>query len=447
MPPSTSAHAALLARFPAARLLVAGDVMLDRYIYGSVARISPEAPVPVVRQAREVAAPGGAANTAANIAGLGATVTLLGVIGRDAAAESLVLCLEQKGVSAASLLVDPARPTSVKTRVVAHQQQVVRLDDESNAALPDAIAAAFLARFTSALAVSDAVVLSDYGKGVLSADLIPRLIELARAAGKPVLADPKTASPFPWRGVTLLKPNRLELGLLAHRPVLNHQDTLAAAAIVLDELGGGALLVTEGADGMTLFESEPASSPTIGNASGPASGPASGATSGTTFGNAPRHAPGTHLEDAPRLAPGDAQGSHPDNVQDNVPDSVPQNALGNAPGTPLENAPRLAPGDAQGSQPDIVPDSVPENALGNAPGTHLENAPGHPPRTAPRHFAALARSVYDVTGAGDTVLATVAVAIAAGASLPQAAELGLRAAALVVQKQGTEVITLEELRG
>ena len=403
MPPSTSAHAALLARFPAARLLVAGDVMLDRYIYGSVARISPEAPVPVVRQAREVAAPGGAANTAANIAGLGATVTLLGVIGRDAAAESLVLCLEQKGVSAASLLVDPARPTSVKTRVVAHQQQVVRLDDESNAALPDAIAAAFLASFTSALAVSDAVVLSDYGKGVLSADLVPRLIELARAAGKPVLADPKTASPFPWRGVTLLKPNRLELGLLAHRPVLNHQDTLAAAAIVLDELGGGALLVTEGADGMTLFESEPASSPTIGNASGPASG----ATSGTTFGNAPRHAPGTHLEDAPRLAPGDAQAS----------------------------------------QPDIVPDSVPQNAPGNVPGTHLENAPGHPPRTAPRHFAALARSVYDVTGAGDTVLATVAVAIAAGASLPLAAELGLRAAALVVQKQGTEVITLEELRG
>ena len=403
MPPSTSAHAALLARFPAARLLVAGDVMLDRYIYGSVARISPEAPVPVVRQAREVAAPGGAANTAANIAGLGATVTLLGVIGRDAAAESLVLCLEQKGVSAASLLVDPARPTSVKTRVVAHQQQVVRLDDESNAALPDAIAAAFLASFTSALAVSDAVVLSDYGKGVLSADLVPRLIELARAAGKPVLADPKTASPFPWRGVTLLKPNRLELGLLAHRPVLDHQDTLAAAAIVLVELGGGALLVTEGADGMTLFESEPASSPTIGNASGPASG----ATSGTTFGNAPRHAPGTHLEDAPRLAPGDAQAS----------------------------------------QPDIVPDSVPQNAPGNVPGTHLENAPGHPPRTAPRHFAALARSVYDVTGAGDTVLATVAVAIAAGASLPLAAELGLRAAALVVQKQGTEVITLEELRG
>jgi len=403
VPPSTSAHAALLARFPAARLLVAGDVMLDRYIYGSVARISPEAPVPVVRQAREVAAPGGAANTAANIAGLGATVTLLGVMGRDAAAESLVLCLEQKGVSAASLLVDPARPTSVKTRVVAHQQQVVRLDDESNAALPDAIAAAFLASFTSALAVSDAVVLSDYGKGVLSADLVPRLIELARAAGKPVLADPKTASPFPWRGVTLLKPNRLELGLLAHRPVLDHQDTLAAAAIVLVELGGGALLVTEGADGMTLFESEPASSPTIGNASGPASG----ATSGTTFGNAPRHAPGTHLEDAPRLAPGDAQAS----------------------------------------QPDIVPDSVPQNAPGNVPGTHLENAPGHPPRTAPRHFAALARSVYDVTGAGDTVLATVAVAIAAGASLPLAAELGLRAAALVVQKQGTEVITLEELRG
>ena len=182
---------------------------------------------------------------------------------------------------------------------------------------------------------------------------------------------------------------------------------------------GGALLVTEGADGMTLFESEPASSPAIGNAPGPASGPASGATSGTTFGNAPRHAPSTHLEDAPRLAPGDVQGSHPDNVQDAIPDSVAEK----------------------------VSDTVWENAPGSVPGTHLGNAPGRPPRTAPRHFAALARSVYDVTGAGDTVLATVAVAIAAGASLPLAAELGLRAAALVVQKQGTEVITLEELRG
>ncbi len=323
MPPSMPAHADLLERFPAARLLVAGDVMLDRYIYGSVTRISPEAPVPVVRQTLEVAAPGGAANTAANIAALGAAVTLVGVTGRDAAADLLARCLERKGVPAAFLLVDPARPTSVKTRVVAHQQQVVRLDDESTAPLPNETAAAFLARFSSALAECNAVVLSDYGKGVLSPALVPRLIQLARDAGKPVLADPKTASAAPWRGVTLLKPNRHELGVLAHRPVLNHQDTLAAAAVVLVELGGGALLVTEGADGMTLCE----------------------------------------------------------------------------------------------------------------------------PGNTPRHFPALARSVYDVTGAGDTVLAAVAVAVAAGASLPLAAEVGLRAAALVVQKQGTEVITLEELLG
>jgi D-beta-D-heptose 7-phosphate kinase/D-beta-D-heptose 1-phosphate adenosyltransferase len=322
-----SEYASLLQRFPATRLLVAGDVMLDRYIYGAVSRISPEAPVPVVHKTHEVAAPGGAANTAVNIAALGAKVTLLGVTGRDEAAAALCRCLEEKGVSAASLLVDATRPTTVKTRVVAHQQQVVRLDDESAAPLPAEIVDALLARFSHALAECDAVVLSDYGKGVLSSVLVPRLIELARAAGKPVLADPKTASAAPWRGVTLLKPNRIELGLLAGRPVLNHQDTLAAAALVLHELGGGALLVTEGADGMTLFE----------------------------------------------------------------------------------------------------------------PGLALENAP--------RHFAAPARSVYDVTGAGDTVLATLAVAIAAGATLPIAAELGLRAAALVVQKLGTEVITLEELRG
>jgi D-beta-D-heptose 7-phosphate kinase/D-beta-D-heptose 1-phosphate adenosyltransferase len=198
-------------------------------------------------------------------------------------------------------------------------------------------------------------VLSDYGKGVLSPTLVPRLIQLARAAGKPVLADPKTAFASPWRGVTLLKPNRHELGLLAHRPVLNHEDTLAAAAVVLEELGGGALLVTEGADGMTLFEPGPG--------------------------------PGTELSCEP--------------------------------GTQAESAPGTEP------RPDAASKS------------------GH----VVRHFAALARSVYDVTGAGDTVLATLAVAVAAGASLPVAAELGLRAAALVVQKQGTEVITLDELRG
>ena len=316
-----SAHAALLQRFPAARLLVAGDVMLDRYIYGAVSRISPEAPVPVVHKTREVAAPGGAANTAANIAALGATVTLLGVTGRDEAAALLVRCLEERRVSAASLLVDPERPTTVKTRVVAHQQQVVRLDDESNAALPAGITAALLERFTSALAVTDAVVLSDYGKGVLGPALVPQLIELAHAARKPVLADPKTPVAAPWRGVTLLKPNRIELALLARRPVVTHADTLAAGTSVLPELGGAALLVTEGADGLTLFE----------------------------------------------------------------------------------------------------------------------------PGQAPRHFPAPARSVYDVTGAGDTVLATLAVAIAAGAGLPVAAELGLRASTLVVQKQGTEIITLDEL--
>ncbi len=331
MPASISPHAALLQRFASTRLLVVGDVMLDRYIYGSVSRISPEAPVPIVHKTREVAAPGGAANTAANIAALGASVTLLGVTGRDEAAAALARCLEGKGVSAASLLADPARPTSVKTRVVAHQQQVVRLDDESTAPLSAETAAALLARFESAVPQCDAVVLSDYGKGVLAAELVPRLIELARAAGKPVLADPKTASPDPWRGVTLLKPNRLELGVLAGRPVLNHADTLAAAAVVLAGLGGAALLVTEGADGMTLFEAGP------------------------------------------------------------------------------------------------------------APGQGVQNAP--------RHFAALARSVYDVTGAGDTVLATLAVAVAAGAPLPLAAELGLHAAARVVQKLGTEVITLEELLG
>ena len=317
--PST---ASLLERFPKARLLVAGDVMLDRYVYGSVARVSPEAPVPVVRKSREVFAPGGAANTAANIAALGAEVSLLGVVGEDEAAGLLRKSLADKGVATGSLIVDAERPTSLKMRVVAHQQQVVRLDEESTAPLSGDLAAAFIANFEAALRDSDAVVLSDYAKGVLGGDVLPRLIALAKAAGKPVLADPKTTSPLPWRGVTLLKPNRLELGLLAGVPVHTHAETVAAAAQVVDCLEGAALLVTEGAEGMTLF--------------------------------------------------------------------------------------------VRGA--------------------------------APRRFQGGVRTVFDVTGAGDTVLATVAVALASGADLAEAVGLAQQAASLVVQKLGTEVVTLKELR-
>ena len=230
-----------------ARVLVVGDVMLDRYWFGDVSRISPEAPVPVVRVTSTEDRPGGAANVARNIAALSGQATLLSVIGADEAGTALKSLVEGEHVQA-FLHTDPTISTIIKLRVIGRQQQLLRIDFET--APSHEILAAKLADYERLLPQCDVVVLSDYGKGGLTH--IERMIALARAAGKPVLVDPKGDDYARYRGATLLTPNRSEFRDVAGS--WKNEDELDRKAHALcKELDLGALLVTRSEEGMTLY--------------------------------------------------------------------------------------------------------------------------------------------------------------------------------------------------
>jgi rfaE bifunctional protein kinase chain/domain len=229
------------------RVLVVGDVMLDRYWFGEVERISPEAPVPVVRVARREDRLGGAANVARNVAALGGHVTLVGVLGEDEAGDSVRRLSSEAGIQA-DLIADPSLHTTLKMRVLGRQQQLLRVDFEQHpvqAAL-DSVDAA-LARH---LANHDIVVLSDYAKGVLTR--VESLIALARAAGVPVLVDPKGDDYARYRGATLVTPNRSEMQQAVGRWNSEAELTDRAQRLRAD-LDLEALLVTRSEQGMTLF--------------------------------------------------------------------------------------------------------------------------------------------------------------------------------------------------
>jgi len=303
-------------RIAGCRVLVVGDVMLDRYWHGEVTRISPEAPVPVVHIQREESRLGGAANVALNVKTLGARVTLLSMVGQDDAARSLRSLLASHGVEI-ELAEDPGMETIVKLRVIGRSQQMLRIDFQKE---PDhEVLAGMLERFEALLGEHDAVLFSDYGKGGLAH--IPRMIEMGRAAGKPVLIDPKGSEWERYSGASVITPNRAELAQVVGS--WSSEDHLHEKAQALcQKLGLEALLVTRSEEGMTLFE-------------------------------------------AGRVS------------------------------------------------------SVP----------------------------AQTREVSDVTGAGDTVIATLALMIACGLDLPQAMALANRAAGLVVAKFGTASLSYDELRG
>jgi rfaE bifunctional protein kinase chain/domain len=296
------------------RVLVVGDVMLDRYWFGDVGRISPEAPVPVVKVDRVEERPGGAANVARNAVALGAAVSLLSVVGRDEAGVTLRRLLKRDGVTAL-LQTDAGLPTTIKLRVIARQQQLVRVDFEtppSHEAL-----ASKLREFQRLLRGTDAVILSDYGKGGLTH--IVNMIRMAREAGKPVLVDPKGDDYSRYRGATLITPNRSEFREVAGS-WKSESDLTRRANALMRKLKARALLVTRSEEGMTLYQ----------------------------------------------------------------------------------------------------------------PGRRL-------------HVAAQAREVFDVSGAGDTVIATLGVMLARGASLEEAVRVANRAAGIVVGKFGTAVVQPEEL--
>ena len=304
----------MLEKVAQVRLLVVGDVMLDRYWFGEVSRISPEAPVPVVKVERIEERLGGAANVARNAAAVGAKTTLLSVVGDDDAGRSLSRMLAEGEIDA-GLHVDRSIDTTVKLRVIGRQQQLLRIDFET--APSHEILQAKLAEFESRVAESDVVILSDYGKGGLTH--IAEMIRLARAAGKPVLVDPKGDDYAKYAGATVITPNRSELRDVVGR-WSSEAELFAKAQKLRAELGLEALLVTRSEEGMTLF--------------------------------------------------------------------------------------------SEGE-------------------TH--------------HQAAQAREVFDVSGAGDTVIATLAVMLAAGADWDEAIRTANIAASIVVGKLGTAVVTREEL--
>ena len=298
------------------RVLVVGDVMLDRYWFGEVARISPEAPVPIVKIDREEERPGGAANVARNAAALDADVMLLSVVGADEAGATLRKLMREEHVSA-RLHVDAELRTTIKLRVIGRRQQLVRIDFETPPG-HEALASK-LRDFRRTIDATDAVVLSDYGKGGLAH--IATMVRLARAAGKPILIDPKGDDYSRYRGATLITPNRSEF-----REVVggwkNESELTRKAHALMRSLRIGALLITRSEEGMTLYR----------------------------------------------------------------------------------------------------------------PGARV-------------HVPAQAREVYDVSGAGDTVIATLGVMLARGVDLEEAVRLANRAAGIVVGKFGTAVVRTAELSG
>ena len=235
-------------RLAQARVLVVGDAMLDRYWFGAVERISPEAPVPVVRVDREEERLGGAANVALNAKSLGAQASLLTVLGDDEPGRKLISLIEQAGV--ASLAgVDPALYTIVKLRVIGRSQQLIRVDFE-NQPRHEALLER-LDEYQRVLPAHDAVLFSDYGKGGLTH--IPRMIELARAAGRPVLIDPKGNDYSRYAGASVITPNRAELAQVVGQWT-NEADLHERAQALRQRHGIGALVVTRSEEGMSLFD-------------------------------------------------------------------------------------------------------------------------------------------------------------------------------------------------
>lgn len=309
-------------------ILVVGDIMLDRFISGTVERISPESPVPVLSIRRENRMLGGAGNVVSNLSGLRARPILLSVTGADEDGAAVRALAEGMGADCAGLFVDPGRPTTVKTRFLARHQQLLRADSEQTTPISPDFSARILKSAAAVLPEVGAVVLSDYGKGVLTEDLISGLIAAAHARNLPVLVDPKGRNYARYRGASVVTPNRKELTEANDgSPLTDDESIVAAAHRICASSGLAAMVVTRAAEGMTIIQKKP---------------------------------------------------------------------------------------DAADFE-------------------------------RPLHLRAQAREVYDVSGAGDTVIATLAAALAAGATLPQAADLANRAGGIVVGKVGTAPIRATEL--
>jgi rfaE bifunctional protein kinase chain/domain len=315
------ALSSVIRRFRRARVLVVGDVMLDEYIWGSVERISPEAPVPVVKMERRTCRLGGAGNVAANICSLGGECLAVGLIGDDAVGAELRRCFRDLGLTTQGLVRDAGLPTTHKVRIVAHHQQLLRLDAETTPPASGNSHRALTRRALRGLSRHGTVVLSDYGKGAITGELITAVIAGARRAGARVVVDPKLGHLPLYAGADVITPNHHEAGAACGFKITDMRSLLAAGERLFHLTGCNAVLITRGPEGMSLFQ--------------------------------------------------------------------------------------------RGRRPVHIPTE--------------------------------AREVYDVSGAGDTVVATLALALAAGEDLERAARFANRAAGIVVGKLGVATLTPQEL--
>ncbi len=331
----------LIERFRGRRIGVVGDVMLDRYLWGTANRLSPEAAVPVVDLVEQSECLGGAGNVAANLVALGARVALFGVIGEDEAAAAVRRCLSALGVSVNGVVADPARITTVKTRIIARHQQVVRVDREKRTPLGQQREERLIRRVLAGLRGLDALVVSDYDKGVVTEALAERVLSACHRLGIPAFVKPKASRLFSYRGATAIVCNAREAGFFVSRALTDGESVEQVGRALLAHFGCSAVVITLGERGMSVIED----------------------ASAGHF-----HLPATSFE-------------------------VTYARVG-------------LPG-------------LERNATG--------------------------RQVFDVTGAGDTVVATLALAVAAGASVRHAAVLANAAAGVAVGKLGTATVSPREL--
>jgi len=245
----------LIPKFEKQRIIVLGDLMVDRFVWGKVSRISPEAPVPVVEVTRESNAFGGAGNVANNITSLGAEAYLLGVVGNDMEAEQLKNGLREKKIDVGGIITDPTRPTTIKTRIIAQHQQVVRVDKEIKGNFSDEVQKNISLKLEETAPEASAIIISDYGKGVITRPVLKKAIALAHSYGIPITVDPKIEHFMDYKKVTCITPNLLEAvtGMRYHE-VSTDAEIYELGNKILRKLGSSSVLITRGEKGMTLFE-------------------------------------------------------------------------------------------------------------------------------------------------------------------------------------------------
>ncbi len=241
-------------RISKSTVTVVGDIMLDRYLWGQVERISPEAPVPVVEVERMDVRPGGAANVAWNISSLGGRVRLVGVLGRDNSGRELKALIKGKGVPVNHIVFDSSRVTTEKMRIIAQSQQVVRTDFESNSGLSERTISKLITKLKKVIPESKAVVVSDYGKGVVNQRLMDMVRSLCREYSVPFFVDPKEGHFDLYREAFILTPNKKEAGGFYHLKIKTEEELKEVGKALLSDLDAHGVLITRGEEGMTLFE-------------------------------------------------------------------------------------------------------------------------------------------------------------------------------------------------